>query len=97
MCETVNNACYCCIGSKHSPNHTQQSYEYVLHHPHRPRETAEPEHLSASSPEDQDGEKRGEDESQAATGYGANESNEVVKVRHRQSNASCREREQITH
>ena len=44
----------------------------------------------ADSPEDQDREEGREDESKSTAGNGSDQRNEVVKVRHKEGNESCK-------
>lgn len=89
MTEIVYNIIDWSVGSKYGPHHAEGHDGNVLANPDWPRETPEPVKLVPDSPEDQDGEERGEDESQGTAGNGADQRNEVVKVRHRQSYTSC--------
>jgi hypothetical protein len=74
-----------CVSSKQTPHYSESDDQNVLPDPDRPRETAKPVKLVSNSPEDEDGEERGEDEGQRTAGNGSNERNKVIEVRNCQS------------
>ena len=83
--EIIHNIVYRCISPEQCTNHSKKSYQYVLHQPHRPRETSEPPYLPSSPPEDEDREDRRKDEGKATTGHCSDQGDEVTEVGHSHS------------